>query len=169
MLTKIGGLGRLWDGNWLLVLFALLCHQWGIFLHEKLIHCPVNEWGTSLNRECWGTACPKVSKLMITTFRMKNIGGIQWYTFENTEGIHLLSWLNSYELCCLPGDRTWEAKKKVMTPMWLWLPWVIGYKDAARSDLKQVSGYIALGAKVKSQLEFPSVPLAIDNGPDRYR
>lgn len=42
-------------------------------------------------------------------------------------------------------------------------------KNAARSDPRQVNGYITLGAKVKAQLEFPSVPLAIDNSPDTYR
>lgn len=38
---------------------ALPCNQLGIFLDQKLIHCPVNEWGGSLNHECWGITCLK--------------------------------------------------------------------------------------------------------------
>lgn len=42
-------------------------------------------------------------------------------------------------------------------------------KDASRSDLRQGSGYKAPGAKMRAELEFPLVPIAIDNSPHRYR
>lgn len=59
VLTKIGGLRWWWDASWLLVLSAWPCKLLGIFLNQKLIHFPVNEWGTILSHECWVTACPK--------------------------------------------------------------------------------------------------------------
>lgn len=45
----------------------------------------------------------------------------------------------------------------------------LGCMDAARSHLRQVSGYIAPRVKMGDQLEFPLVLIGIGNSPHRYR